>query len=1267
MKEQGSLDGLGMVKLTAGTQAWSENILKALEILKCTPCLMNREHLTYYQAYPLLDLPVGKTYEDRAEYITRKMMAVMAKLSPNEVFPPPPPRNKYSGDDTEITIIKGEVQARLKYYRERVADLQDTAEYRQIYPESLQRQLAKTGQDQVWLDPFGYIEDTQCRKGRAKAWEFMKRSVKGTWAASLFTPGSQVRQYDLGAVYEQIMDHGAIASGLRFCTIVRDLVNTPFKPGGNLYEYTARISQKRKEYEEATAMDPDCRLPDHFMVALVLEKAVQDKRIQEEALKIADNLLPKNWPSKKAETTLEKVINQLAEKSDVSDAYLKSSQDHRSNKQALSANLVKGGVEIPDGVCHFYYMGADCPYSRGTSSCSFRHEGPKHRAVGKKGDSKGSQWTQGQAKPGSEMKKWKGKMKKAANRATKVVCGRCGSVSHKATACSALHPDPDKVKLAQSKIREQATQDYLASHPKPSTRRTNLVIRQDNKTAAGLAQARKAQAPTDSYESALDSGAAGHISGEKRALTRNVRPDTSILFEGFDSSLQRSELVGDIVGRGPPLTDVAYVPDSRNLSSVGVFADQGLISVFGKNGWMMVELDWETLRHLLKRANVQEVATGRRSEDGLYMMKHKLGKVPARLAGWNPAGPGPTLAPSNRTQDQDYLGREESQDQGPDCDYNIGEAMGGVATDPALMDDDSAARLGGGNPGPSQGTWVQPLDPRPEHPISSGGGASEPRDGPLQDSPTATGAVVRLHEPDQHLSHRWYPSPEPEAPVEATGYQILALKAGEELDHKPAGLARTFRGNQDAATLCHNRQFHLHSQGCRPCYPEVSFPDAIFCDGCIMAKHTRGSFKPSDSKMKFLPGECWSVDGKGFFIKSYGGSTYNYLFVDRRTGYVEDTYTPDRTDDNFVANLKEVVVKSKSMTGRNVKILHSDNAKELVSAAVEDYLREIGARPTRTGDYAPEQDPAERYHRTFAEGVAAAFATAGHPPARLWAECRKAMSFTWNNRRDRETKPGSKTYVSRTCLMENHDRVFDQDLFRTWCTLCYVWIPKDQRTGAYGTKRFRSFRAILVGYALNKAGYRVMNLKTREITESIYAHVICHENIFPFRNPITWTPEDIAQPQYYFLPETQHCLNFEEALATIEDDDIPATAGGHPLRESIERGVQPSPEASTHPRHQPERQYNEPTVDARRNPNLGQAGPGSGQGGPGSGDPGQGDPGPAQGQPRQSTRSNRFQGGFNNRQPLSIEVGQSVSVNATVETQGNEWGVHNDPCHPRRL
>ena len=938
-------------------------------------------------------------------------------------------------------------------------------------------------------------------------------------------------------------------------------------------------------------------------------------------------------------------------------------------------------MDIPDGICHFYYMGADCPYSRGSSGCSFSHEGPKHRAVGKKGDPKDTM-SKGLGNPGqgrtksSDMKKWKGQVKRAANRAAKVVCTRCGDISHKAATCSALHPDPAKVRLAQGKIRDQAAKDYMASHPRPNTRKTNLVIRQNTTTAAGLAQAQRGQGPTDSYESALDSGAAGHITGEKHALGRNVRADNSILFEGFDSSLQRSELVGDIVGRGPPLTDVAYVPESRNLSSVGVFADQGLISVFGKNGWMMVELDWQTLRQLLRRANVQEVATGRRADDGLYMMNHKLGKVPARLADWYPTGLGQTPAPSNRTPDKDDLGREKHLDQGPDCDVNIGEAMGGVATDPALMDDaNSATRLGGGtqnalgqkfpalgqnnvSKGQSQMTLDRPLDPSQENPILSGGRAGGPGQGPPHDSPTVTGAMARLHEPDHPLSHRWCPSPEPWTPEEATGYQLLALKAGEELDHKPAGLARTFRGNQDAATLCHNRQFHLNAQGCRPCYPEVSFPDAIFCDGCIMAKHTRGSFKPSDSKLKFLPGECWSVDGKGFFIKSYGGSTYNYLFVDRRTGYVEDTYTPDRTDDNFVSNLKEVVAKSKSMTGRNIKILHSDNAKELVSATVEDYLREIGARPTRTGAYAPEQDPAERYHRTFAEGVAAAFATAGHPPARLWAECRKAMSFTWNNRRDRQTTPGSKTYVSRTCLMENHDRVFDQDLFRTWCTLCYVWIPKDQRTGAYGTKRFRSYRAILVGYALDKAGYRVMDMKTRDITEVIYAHVICHENIFPFRNPITWTPEDIAQPQYYFLPETQHCLNFEEALATIEDDDIPATAGGHPLRESIERGVQPAPQGPINPRYQPERPYHEPTVDARRNPNLTENCPRANQECP--------TPRTNPAGPRQSTRSNRYQGGFNDPQPLAIEVGPSVSVNASVGTQGNESGVHNDPCHLRR-
>ncbi|GBN67200.1 Retrovirus-related Pol polyprotein from transposon TNT 1-94 [Araneus ventricosus] len=144
----------------------------------------------------------------------------------------------------------------------------------------------------------------------------------------------------------------------------------------------------------------------------------------------------------------------------------------------------------------------------------------------------------------------------------------------------------------------------------------------------------------------------------------------------------------------------------------------------------------------------------------------------------------------------------------------------------------------------------------------------------------------------------------------------------------------------------------------------------------------------------------------------------------------------------------------------------------------ETFLRDLGIKIEKTSFYTPELNGiAERFNRSSMEAVRTMLQDSGLQP-RFWAEALHAYVHTKNRCSHKLTE--GKTPME---IWSGHKPSIRH--CRTFGSLAYVYVPTVNRNKLQPKAKI----GILVGYAVNRRGYRVWLPKERKVVESIHIKI----------------------------------------------------------------------------------------------------------------------------------------------------------------------------------
>ena len=190
----------------------------------------------------------------------------------------------------------------------------------------------------------------------------------------------------------------------------------------------------------------------------------------------------------------------------------------------------------------------------------------------------------------------------------------------------------------------------------------------------------------------------------------------------------------------------------------------------------------------------------------------------------------------------------------------------------------------------------------------------------------------------------------------------------------------------------HRRMGHQNSKHVEEVLKEHNIPykkEDFFCESCVMGKQAALPY-PETGTRHTAPGELIHTDVNGpMEVPSLGGSWYFVIFKDDYSHYRKIYMLKNKGE---VKNkLEEYIQSVKTETGHKVKVLRSDQGKEIVNKHCSDILKKYGIQAQTTVGYAPQQNgSAEREMRTIVEG-ARMLLEAKQLPKSFWAEAANTM------------------------------------------------------------------------------------------------------------------------------------------------------------------------------------------------------------------------------------------------------------------------------------
>jgi hypothetical protein len=207
-----------------------------------------------------------------------------------------------------------------------------------------------------------------------------------------------------------------------------------------------------------------------------------------------------------------------------------------------------------------------------------------------------------------------------------------------------------------------------------------------------------------------------------------------------------------------------------------------------------------------------------------------------------------------------------------------------------------------------------------------------------------------------------------------------------------------------------------------------------------------------------------------------GGKRYFITFID---DYSRFTYVYLlRTKDEAFGKFKEFKKMVENQKERQIKVLRSDRGGEYFSKEFSTFCEENGIIHQMTAPYTPQHNGlAERKNRTLVDMVNAMLLNA-KLPNNLWGEALLTACHIHN--RVLSKKSNVSPYEAWNGRKPN------LNYFKVWGCVAFYKSSDPQRT-KLGP---RGLKSVFVGYAQNSKAYRLLDLETNVIVESIHVEFI---------------------------------------------------------------------------------------------------------------------------------------------------------------------------------
>ncbi|KAD4586165.1 hypothetical protein E3N88_23766 [Mikania micrantha] len=205
---------------------------------------------------------------------------------------------------------------------------------------------------------------------------------------------------------------------------------------------------------------------------------------------------------------------------------------------------------------------------------------------------------------------------------------------------------------------------------------------------------------------------------------------------------------------------------------------------------------------------------------------------------------------------------------------------------------------------------------------------------------------------------------------------------------------------EEEAWIWHVRLGHVNIQllesmarrGCVKGLPVLTHPRQV-CEGCLLAKQTRGSFSKEAQWRAKEPLELLHADLCGPITPlSKGGNRYIFLIVDDFSRYMWVYLL--KAKDEALSKFKIFKTEVEKETGFAIKMLRTDQGCEFNSDAFKLFYQETGIRRQRTTPYIPQHNGVvERRNKTVMGMVQALLQTMKVPYTFWGGSCAKPGSM----------------------------------------------------------------------------------------------------------------------------------------------------------------------------------------------------------------------------------------------------------------------------------
>ncbi|KAL8096136.1 hypothetical protein AgCh_037185 [Apium graveolens] len=252
----------------------------------------------------------------------------------------------------------------------------------------------------------------------------------------------------------------------------------------------------------------------------------------------------------------------------------------------------------------------------------------------------------------------------------------------------------------------------------------------------------------------------------------------------------------------------------------------------------------------------------------------------------------------------------------------------------------------------------------------------------------------------------------------------------------------------------------------------VFVPDGL-CDSCQKAKQRKSSFKSKTESSILEPYYLLHVDLFGpVNVMSIAKKKYALVIVDEFTRYtwVYFLHTKSETASILIDHVKHLDKLIKD----SVKILRSDNGTEFKNLIMEEFCKNHGIKQEFSAPGTPQQNGVvERKNRTLIEAARTMLEEA-KLPTYFWAEAVQTACFTQNA--TLINKHGKTPYE----MVKNKKP--NLKYFHVFGCKCFVLKTHPEQLSKFDLK---ADEGIFVGYPLSTKAFRVYNLRTKVVMESI--------------------------------------------------------------------------------------------------------------------------------------------------------------------------------------